>query len=89
MALNTVELMPSATSNSPFSLGLVKLWSRPEPNILEHKHHAGFNFTSRQQNRPTGRQSSGQRPGPKLERHIKDVEDIKVVVSASYDSKWF
>lgn len=35
MARNTVELMPSATSNSPFSLGRVKLCSRPEPNILE------------------------------------------------------
>lgn len=34
-ALKTVELMPSATSNSPFSLGLVKLLSRPEPNILK------------------------------------------------------
>src|SRR4029434_9294702 len=34
MALKTVELMPSATSNSPFSLGRVKLCSRPEPNIL-------------------------------------------------------
>lgn len=28
--------MPSATSNSPLSLGLVKLLSRPEPNILQN-----------------------------------------------------
>lgn len=35
MALKTVELIPSATSNSPFSLGRVKLLSRPEPNILK------------------------------------------------------
>ena len=35
MARNTVELIPSATSYSPFSLGLVKLCSLPEPNILE------------------------------------------------------
>lgn len=36
IALKTVELMPSATSYSPFSLGLVKLCSLPEPNILKH-----------------------------------------------------
>lgn len=30
-----VELMPSATSNSPFSLGRVKLLSLPDPNILK------------------------------------------------------
>jgi hypothetical protein len=41
MARNTVELIPSATSYSPFSLGLVKLCSLPEPNILEE---AGFEF---------------------------------------------
>jgi len=42
MALKTVELMPSATSNSPFSLGRVKLWSRPEPNILKNRQQKGF-----------------------------------------------
>lgn len=35
MALKIVELIPSATSNSPFSLGRVKLFSLPEPNILK------------------------------------------------------
>lgn len=37
MALKTVELIPSATSNSPFSLGRVKLLSRPVLNILQAK----------------------------------------------------
>lgn len=35
MALKIVELIPSATSNSPFSLGRVKLLSLPDPNILK------------------------------------------------------
>lgn len=39
IALKTVELMPSATSNSPLSLGRVKLLSRPEPNILRTNKH--------------------------------------------------
>lgn len=34
IALKTVELIPSATSYSPFSLGRVKLCSLPDPNIL-------------------------------------------------------
>lgn len=42
MALNTVELIPSATSYSPFSLGRVKLCSRPDPNILQDKAHQLF-----------------------------------------------
>lgn len=37
MALNTAELIPSATSNSPFSLGRVKLCSLPDPNILKQR----------------------------------------------------
>ena len=37
IALKTVELMPSATSYSPFSLGRVKLCSLPDPNILKIK----------------------------------------------------
>ena len=32
---NTVALIPSAISYSPFSLGLVKLYSLPGPNILK------------------------------------------------------
>lgn len=31
---NTAELIPSAISYSPFSFGLVKLYSLPGPNIL-------------------------------------------------------
>lgn len=42
IALKTVELMPSATSYSPFSLGLVKLCSLPEPNILKHRNFELF-----------------------------------------------
>ncbi len=42
MALNTVELIPSATSYSPFSLGRVKLCSRPDPNILQDNAHQLF-----------------------------------------------
>lgn len=42
MALNTVELIPSATSYSPFSLGRVKLCSRPDPNILQDNTHQLF-----------------------------------------------
>lgn len=50
MALKTVELMPSATSNSPLSLGRVKLLSRPEPNILKtngagHQGSSALSFT--------------------------------------------
>lgn len=32
---NTAELIPSAISYSPFSFGLVKLYSLPGPNILK------------------------------------------------------
>lgn len=41
MALKIVELIPSATSNSPFSLGRVKLLSLPDPNILKITTSAG------------------------------------------------
>lgn len=37
IARKTVELMPSATSYSPLSLGRVKLCSLPDPNILEEQ----------------------------------------------------
>lgn len=40
IARKTVELMPSATSYSPFSLGLVKLCSLPDPNILKQRRWA-------------------------------------------------
>lgn len=34
IALKTVADMPSATSYSPLSFGLVKLFSKDDPNIL-------------------------------------------------------
>lgn len=45
MALKTVELIPSATSNSPLSLGLVKLYSLPDPNILRERKTFGLKLT--------------------------------------------